>query len=162
MAKSKQQEEMTRLGFYGVAPFAVSAAALWMSPFILPQHIALDFHKFALVYGAVAVAYLSGAGAGVTLCPAQKLRESLLPGQLIALVGFVAVIPDGVFSLWLGAAWRHLVILALLIYLLLRDMSATSAGLFPKWYGALRLRLTFWAGLSIVLIASRLLIWGFY
>lgn len=162
MAKSKQQEELTRLGFYGVAPFVVAAVALWISPFVLPQHIALDFHKFALIYGAVVVAYLSGAGAGVTLAPTQKLRESFLPGQLLALVGFVAVIPDGVFSMWLGAAWRHVVILVLLVYLLMRDLNATSAGLFPKWYGALRLRLTFWAGLSILLIISRLLIWGFY
>lgn len=162
MAAGKQQQEMTKLGFYSLTPFVVPAAALWISPFILPQHIALDFHQLALVYGAVIVAYLSGAGAGVTLAPPQKLRESFIPGQLIALVAFVAVIPDGVLFMWLGAAWRHLIILLLLIYLLMRDMNAASAGLFPKWYGALRLRLTFWAGLSILLIVSRLLMWGFY
>ncbi len=162
MARNRQREEMTRLGLYGLAPFVISAGALWLSPFILPQHIALDFHQIALVYGAVIVAYLSGAGAGVTLAPPQTLRESFLPGQLITLVAFVAVIPNGVFVMQLGAAWRHLIIFVLLVYLLLRDLNATSAGLFPKWYGALRMRLTFWAGLAIVLITSRLLIWGFY
>jgi hypothetical protein len=162
MAANRQQEEMTKLGFYGLTPFVISAAALWISPIVLPQHVALDFHWLALVYGAVIVGYLSGAGAGVTLAPTQKLRESFVPGQLIALVAFVAVIPDGVLFMWLGAAPRHFIILVLLVYLLMRDMNATSAGLYPKWYGALRLRLTFWAGLSILLIISRLLMWGFY
>ncbi|WDI30309.1 DUF3429 domain-containing protein [Hyphococcus flavus] len=162
MARNKQQDEMTRLGFYGLTPFVLSAVALWTSPIVLPQHVALDFHQLSLVYGAVIVAYLSGAGAGVTLTPTQKLRESFLPGQLIALVAFVAIIPDGVLFMWLGAAWRHTIILVLLIYLLMRDMNATSAGLFPNWYGALRLRLTFWAGLSILLIISRLVLWGYY
>ncbi|WP_425409619.1 DUF3429 family protein [Hyphococcus sp.] len=162
MARNRQQEEMTRLGFYGLTPFIVSAAALWISPFILPLGLALDFHHLALVYGAIIVAYLSGAGAGVTLAPTQKLRESFLPGQLITLTAFVAVIPDGVLFMTLGAAWRHLVILILLIYLLLRDLNATSAGLFPKWYGALRTRLTLWASLSILLIIIRLLTWGYY
>jgi len=162
MAKNRQQEEMTQLGFYGLTPFVVSAVALWLSPWLLPQHIALDFHQLALVYGAVVVAYLAGASDGVTLTPTQKLRESFLPSQLMVLVAFIAVLPSGVFFMGLGAAWRHLIILLLLIYLLMRDMNATSAGLFPKWYGALRMRLTFWAGLSILLIISRLLVWGYY
>lgn len=162
MAKSKQQEEMTRLGLYGLAPFVISAAALWLSPYVIPHHIAIDFHQIALVYGAVIVAYLSGAGAGVTLAPTQKLRESFLPGQMLTLVAFIAVIPNGVLFMGLGAAWRHAIILVLLVYLLMRDMHASSAGVFPKWYGALRMRLTFWAGLSILLIITRLLTWGYY
>ena len=162
MAKNRQQREMTSLGLYGLAPFALAAAALWTSPFVLPEHLALDFHRIALVYGAVIVAYLSGAGAGATLAPAQKLQESFVPGQLIALAAFAAIVPDGVFFLSLGAVWRHVVILVLLAYVLMRDLNATNAGLFPKWYGALRLRLTFWAGLFIVLIISRLLLWGYY
>ena len=44
MANHRQQEEMTTLGFYGLAPFALSAAVLWLSPWIAPQSIALDFH----------------------------------------------------------------------------------------------------------------------
>ena len=108
------------------------------------------------------VAYLAGAGAGTSLSPAQKLRESFVPGQLIALVAFAAIIPNGVFFLSLGGVWRHTVILLLLAYLLVRDLNAVNAGLFPKWYGALRLRLTFWAGVFIVLIISRLLLWGYY
>lgn len=160
MAKNRQKEEMTTLGLYGAAPFVISAAILWLSPIIVPQHIALNFHHIAMVYGAVIIAYLAGAGAGATLNPQQKLRESFLPGQLITLAAFVAVIPDSVF--YLGAAWRHLVLVVLLGYLLLRDLAAANAGIFPKWYGALRTRLSFWAGLSLLLIMSRLLLWGYY
>lgn len=162
MAQRKQQEEMTRLGFYGLTPFVVAAVALWISPIVLPQHIALDFHQLALAYGAVVVAYLAGSGAGASLSPPQKLRESFVPGQLVALVGFFSLLPNGTFIMSLGGAWRHTIILVLLVYLLMRDLNATSSGLFPKWYGALRTRLTFWAGLSLVLIISRLLLWGHY
>ncbi len=160
MANNRQKTEMTQLGLYGLAPFVLAAAGLWLSPAIVPQPIALNLHQIALVYGAVIVAYLAGAGAGATLNPEQKLRESFLPGQLIALVGFVAILPDSV--LYLGDAWRHLVLVVLLGYLLLRDLAATNAGILPKWYGALRLRLTFWAALSLLLIMSRLLLWGYY
>ncbi|MEO1135535.1 MAG: DUF3429 family protein [Pseudomonadota bacterium] len=162
MAASKQQVEMTRLGLYGLAPFVICAAGIWLAPWLLPQYVGLDFHQIALAYGAIIVAYLAGGGAGASLSPAQKLRESFVPGQLITLAAFAAIIPNGTFFLSLDAAWRHVVILVLLVYLLMRDLNATRAGLFPKWYGALRTRLTFWAGLSIVLIISRLLLWGHY
>lgn len=162
MRQSPQQEEMTRLGFYGLIPFVAGAVALWLSPMILPQHIALDFHQFALVYGGLIVAYLAGVGGGAFLTPKLKSRESFLPGQLITLVAFAAILPSGVFFLSIGAAWRHVIILALLIYLLMRDLNAVNGGALPRWYGTLRTRLTFWAGLSILLIISRLLLWGFY
>ena len=162
MAKNRQKDQMTKLGFYAVAPFVIAAAALWLSPFVIPQHIALDFHQIALVYGALFIAYLAGAGAGSTLNPAQKLRESFIPGQMIVLAAFVAILPSGVFFLAFPPVWRHVIILVLLVYVLMRDLNATRAGLFPAWYGELRTRLTFWAGLSFVLIISRLTIWGYY
>ena len=157
-----RREEMTRLGFYGLAPFVLAAVALWLSPWLLPQHIALDFHQLALVYGAVIIAYLAGAGAGEKLAQTEDRGASFLRGQLITLGGFLAALPNGVFFMSLGAVWRHAIILGLLVYLLMRDMNAVDAGRLPRWYGALRLRLTFWAGLAIMLVASRLLLWGFY
>lgn len=160
MANNRQKAEMMQLGLYGLAPFVFAAAAMWLSPAIIPERIALNLHQIVLVYGAVIVAYLAGAGAGATLNPGQKLRESFIPGQLITLVGFAAIIPDSVF--YVGGAWRHFVIAILLGYLLLRDLAAVNAGVLPKWYGALRLRLTFWAVLSLLLIMSRLLLWGYY
>ena len=162
MAKNAQQRQLTTYGLYALTPFVLSAAAMWLSPTILPQYVALDFHQLSLAYSALFIAYLAGAGAGTSLSPAQKLRESFLPGLLITLVAFAAILPNGVFFISIGAAWRHVVILVLLVYLLLRDMNASAAGLFPKWYSALRMRLTFWAGISIVLIISRLVLWGYY
>ena len=162
MSKAAQREEMTRVGFYGLIPFAAGAIALWISPVILPQHIALDFHHFALVYGGLIIAYLAGVGGGAVLTPKLKTAESFLPGQLITLVAFMAILPSGVFFVSIGAVWRHAIILILLIYLLMRDLNAVNTGVLPRWYGTLRMRLTFWASLSIVLIISRLLLWGYY
>jgi len=153
---------MTRLGFYGLAPFILAAIALWLSPWLVPQHIALDFHQFALLYGAVIVAYLAGAGAGAKLAQKQDRGARFLRGQLVALAGFAAALPNGIFFMSLGAVWRHGIILGLLVYLLMRDLNAVEAGRLPRWYGNLRFRLTFWAGLAIILLASRLVLWGHY
>lgn len=153
---------MTRLGLFGLTPFVTAAVGLWMSPWLIPQYIALDLHQLALVYGGVVIAYLAGVEAGGLLAVKQKQTGSFLPGQLITLVAFAALLSSGVLFFSLGAAWRHFVILILLVYLLLRDMGAASAGILPAWYARLRLRLTFWAGLAIILIISRLLMWGFY
>ena len=162
MPQLPQREEMTRLGFYGLIPFVAGAIALWLSPWIIPLHIALDFHQIALVYGGVIVVYLAGVNSGAILTPKLKSPGSFLPGQLMALVALFAVMPRGTFFFSLGAAWSHLVILILLIYLLMRDLAAVSDGILPRWYGTLRTRLTFWAGLSILMMISRLLLMGFY
>jgi len=157
-----QREQMTRLGLWSLLPFIVGAVALWISPYILPMHIALDFHQFALVYGGITVAYLAGAGAGAILTPKVKTAGSYIPGLIITLIAFLAILPSGVFFFSIGSVWRHTIILLLLVYILMRDYEAVKAGLLPRWYGALRMRLTFWAGLAILLIISRLLLWGFY
>lgn len=157
-----QNEEMTQLGLYGVIPFIVAAVALWLSPVLLPQYIALDFHQFALVYGGVIVVYLSGIGAGASLAATANHGRSFLPGMLVALAALVVIVPSGTFFFSIGAVWRHLIILLLMIYLLFRDINNVSAGLLPAWYGNLRTRLTLWAGLSIALIIMRLYVWGFY
>ena len=162
MPQLPQREEMTRLGFYGLAPFVAGAVALWLSPWIIPLHIALDFHQIALVYGGIIVVYLAGINSGAILTPKLKSPGSFLPGQLMALVAFFAILPRGTFFFSLGAAWSHLVILILLIYILMRDLAAVNDGILPRWYGTLRTRLTFWAGLSILMIISRLLLLGFY
>ena len=159
---SRSQEEMTRLGLIGLTPFVFSAVVLWLSPWLIPQYTALDFHQIALVYGGVTVAYLAGLNAGGFLTSASKAPGSFFQGQIITLVAFLAIMPSGVFSFSVGSAWRHIIILILLIVLLLRDLNAANAGNLPRWYGALRVRLTFWAGVSIILIFTRLFLWGFY
>jgi len=153
---------MTRLSLLGLIPFMAAAGALWLSPWLIPQHIALDFHQFALLYGAVVVAWLAGAGAGAQLAQKESRTGSFLPGALAAAFGLLAALPNGVFFMSLGAVWRHAAILAVLVYLLMRDLNAAAAGYWPRWYGNLRTRFTFWAGLAILLIVGRLLLWGYY
>lgn len=161
-----KQEEMTRLGVLGLIPFVAGAVALWLSPWILPQHVALDFHQMTLAYGGIIVAYMAGMGAGAMLTShsetASGAPRSFLPGMLVTLAAFFFILPSGTFFFSIGAAWRHLVIILLLIYLLLRDLSAMRIGELPGWYGALRARLTFWACASLSLIVVRLFLWGYY
>lgn len=157
-----KQEEMTRLGLLGLVPFIAGAAALWLSPWILPQHIALDFHQMTLAYGGIIVAYMAGMGAGAMLGPSAHATRSFLPGMLVTLAAFFFILPPGTSFFSIGAAWRHLVIILLLIYLLLRDLSAVRIGELPGWYGGLRIRLTFWASAALSLIVVRLFLWGYY
>lgn len=159
---NRSKEEMVRLGLLGLLPFVVAAVVVWLSPWLVPLYVALDFHQFALIYGAAIVCYLAGAGAGAFLAPQAQVRESFIPGQLIVLVAVIAALPNGVFYYSLGGALRHFVILVLLIYLLMRDIAGASIGALPKWYANLRIRLTFWAGLAIMLIISRLVLLGYY
>lgn len=161
-----KQEEMTRLGLLGLVPFIAGAAALWLSPWLLPRHVALDFHQMTLAYGGIIVAYMAGMGAGAMLTPppgaAADTPRSFLPGMIVTLAAFFFILPPGTFFFSAGAAWRHLVIILLLIYLLLRDLSAVRIGELPGWYGRLRMRLTFWASASLSLIVVRLFLWGYY
>ncbi len=159
---NRSQEEVTRLGLISLTPFVFSALVLWLSPWIVPQRMALDFHQIALAYGSVMVAYLAGVNTGGFLSSASKAPSSFFQSQMVMLAAFFAIMPSGVFSFSVGSAWRHILILILLIILLMRDLNAANAGALPRWYGALRIRLTFWAGASIILIFSRLFLWGFY
>ena len=159
---ASRQEQITQLGLYGVIPFIAAAVALWISPVLMPQYIALDFHQFALVYGGLVIVFLAGVSAGAIIIANAPQHESFLPSIMIALTALVVVMPSGTFFFSIGAAVRHTVILVLLIYLLMRDLNYVRAGIFPAWYGNLRSRMTLWAGLSLILIIGRLFVWGFY
>ena len=156
-----RRAEMTELGLAGLAPFWLAAVALWTAPFITSMNFALTMHSMALVYGAVIASYLAGIGAGGLIAGARPSNEPLLPGMVATLLAWIAAWTIWPFDLHLGAAWRHLLILFVLIYLLFRDLRAVAAGALPSWYGSLRVRLTFWAGLAILAIASRLILIGY-
>ena len=157
-----KQEEMTRLGLLGLIPFISGALAVWLAPWLLPTGVALDFHQMTLAYGGIIVASRAGIGAGAMLAPSSPAPRGFLPGMLAALAAFVFILPPGTFFFSIGAAWRHLVIILLLIYLLLRDLSAVRMGETPAWYTPLRIRLTFWACVSLSFIVVRLFLWGYY
>lgn len=150
-----QQEEMTRLGLFGLAPFIFGAAVMWTSPLILPQWIALNIHTLVLSYGGIIAAYLAGAGAGAGL--KSHAPASLLPGMIATLAAWFAIWPAGLLTFSVPAVQRYMILIAVFVWILMRDLRATSD--FPSWYGALRTRLTFWACISLILIMARLISW---
>ncbi len=160
--RTPQEETLTRLGLISLIPFAVAAAGVWLSPWALPQRYALDLHVITLAYAGVVAVYIAGVDAGARLAPKLGARKGFASGMAAALAVWIALLQGGVFYLSIGAVWRYLIILGVLIFLLRRDLAAIRDGLLPKWYGALRMRLTFWMSIGLVLIMSRLLLWGYY
>lgn len=154
------EEEVTRLGLWGLAPFAVAAVAVWLSPIIIPQWIALNLHSLALAYGGVIAAWLAGAGAGAALRGGGA--GPYLPGMIAALVAWFVIWPSGFLTLSVPAVWRYLILIVLFSWLLMRDLAAVAAGQYPEWYGRLRTRLTFWACVFMIIIMSRLITWAYY
>lgn len=153
-----QQEEMTQLGILGLSPFVFGAAAMWIAPFVIPQWVALNIHTLVLAYGGIIAAYMAGVGAGAGLNVVRA--EPLLAGMIAALAAWFAIWPGGFLTFSVPAAWRYLILIAVFVWLLLRDLRA--AGSFPSWYGPLRIRLTFWTCISLVLIMARLISWYNY
>lgn len=153
-----KQEEMTRLGLFGLAPFVFGAAVMWTSPLIVPQWAALNIHTLVLSYGGIVAAYLAGAGAGAAL--KSHAPAPMLPGAVAALAAWFAIWPGGFLYFSVPAVQRYLILIAVFVWLMLRDLRATSD--LPSWYGALRLRLTFWTCISLILIMARLLSWHNY
>ncbi|GAB4518216.1 MAG: hypothetical protein Kow00133_03120 [Amphiplicatus sp.] len=134
---------MTRFGLLALAPLALAAIALWLAPWALPLSFALDMHQMALAYAGIGAAFLAGAGARGRAAPSGYV--------LAALAIWIAIWPGGIFHVALGAAWRYLIIIGVLIYLWLRMRP-----------GGLLARLIFWAAVALTLIMSRLMLQGYY
>ncbi|MEK7266788.1 MAG: DUF3429 family protein [Pseudomonadota bacterium] len=149
---------MTRLGFFGLAPFVFGAAVMWTSPLIVPQWAALNIHTLVLSYGGIVAAYMAGAGAGAGL--KSHSPASLQGGVIATLAAWFAIWPGGFLTFSVPSVQRYLILIAVYVWILLRDLRA--GGDFPSWYGALRTRLTFWACISLILIMARLLSWHNY
>lgn len=158
----RDQEEMTRLGFYGLTPFVFGAVMMWLSPLLVPQWAALNIHTLVLAYAGVIAAFLAGTGAGVSLKGGHDAHEPFLPRMIAVLIAWFAIWPGGFLIFSVPAVWRYVIILAVFGWLLMRDLETAAKGGYPAWYGALRTRLTFWACVSLILIMSRLILWRFY
>ena len=160
MAQS-DQNEFTRWGLLGVIPLLVTVVSLWLSPWIIPQHIAIDFAWGALIYLGIVIGFLTGVSAGLDMHPQNPFRP-FMPHALIIAVTVAALLPSGFLFFSLPFAWRFVVIIVVLFYILLRDLDASASARAPTWYGQLRTRLSFWVGLSATLIILRLFFWGMY
>lgn len=153
---------LTRLGLLGLIPFLFGVLAVWISPLLLPtRHFALEVHNLTLAYGGIIAAYMAGMGAGGLIAGPGDEDSRLLPGMLGALTAWIAVSPSLPFGLYIDASWRYFMVLIVLLFLLWRDLRAVQMGGLPAWYAPLRIRLTFWASLSIIAIMSRLILWGY-
>lgn len=152
-----RRNEATQIGLIGLVPYLLAFIGVWLSPWIVPSTIAYDLRETALIYGAMNASYHAGfAGGGIL--QSERARESLLPGILAALVAWVAAWPVGAYGLSLPEASRYVLMIGVLAYFLLRDLRAVGEGLLPPWYGPLRMRLAFWACISLAMIAARLII----
>ncbi len=158
----RDQEEMTRLGFYGLTPFVFGASAVWLAPVVFPMTLALFIQSMVLAYAAIIAAFLAGTGAGASLKGGAETYEPFLPRMLAALIAWFAIWPDGASAISMPAVWRYLIMITVFGWLLMRDLETAAKGGFPAWYGALRLRLTFWACVSMILIMSRLVTWRYF
>lgn len=154
----QSREEMTRLGQLGLAPFALGAAAVWLSPIALPEWMALNIQTVVMAYAGIIAAWLAGGGAGAMLAK-EGPKDSFLPGMIAALVAWFAIWPGGFLTFYVPAVYRYLLLIAVFAWLYARDRDYVLKGLYPVWYGALRQRLTLWAVVALVLIMSRMILW---
>lgn len=157
-----RREELTRLGLFGLLPLAIPAIGVWLAPWALPMTFALDLHQMALAYSGVLAAFFAGTGFGAALAAPALAPGRLMVFAVAALAAWFGVWQGGLFTFTLAAAWRYGLVIAALIFIFLRERRATAAGVFPGWYGAIRLRFTYWAIVCLIAIASRLIVWGYY
>lgn len=153
------QQELERHGLYGLLPLILAAIGLWMSPWALPTAIAFDLHQLALAYAGAVAAFLAGVGAGAAL--GLKAPQSVAPSLWTVAVVWIAIAQAVFLKLLPGVGWRYLLLVAIFVYLLLRDLEFTASGLLPRWYGALRARLTAWVCGLLLAIALRLFLLGY-
>ena len=150
-----QQDDLTRLGLYAVAPFVFGAGVMWLAPFVLPQWVALNVHALVLAYGGIVAAFLAGAAAATAVHEGSAARAAA-PFAASAIISWFAIWPSGFLYFSVPAVWRYLILIAVFLWLGARDQSG------PAWYIALRTRITFWTCVSLVLIMSRLITWRYF
>ena len=157
MSESRKRE-LTQLGLFGLVPFIICFIGVWLSPWIVSYQAADGLRALALFYGAIIVSYLAGFSGGGILAKSPGTSEPLLPGMIAALAAWLALLPADAFGVALRDYMRFFLVIAALAYLLLRDLRAVAEGLLPAWFGALRIRLTFWAVISLMMIMARALV----
>ncbi|NWG92367.1 MAG: hypothetical protein HXY21_07635 [Parvularculaceae bacterium] len=148
-----QQDDLTRLGLYAVAPFVFGAAILWLSPIIVPQWAALNVHTLILAYGGIIAAFFAGAAASGALHAGDAARAA--PFLAAALIAWFAIWPSGFLYFSVPAVWRYLILILVFLWLSMRGSSHSA-------YGAVRQRMTFWIAISLVIIMARLIVWRHY
>ncbi len=152
---------LSTLGYYGLVPFAGGAILVWLSPWLINTGMGLTIQKGTLAYAGIIASYLAGMGAGQALHKNRPGIMAYLPGMIATLIAWAMVLPDGYFFFSLGPVWRMLIMILVFGWLFTRDSALTSLGVWPSWYGRLRMRLTAWVAILLCAIIARLLLWGY-
>ncbi len=122
------------LGWLGVAPFAALACAAIIDTGLVSRGWAL---QALAVYGGVILSFLGGTTWGAALCAQGALGLSprdLLVAIAASLIGFAGALAPPAYGLPLLAGG--------FLFALVWDLRHIEAGLFPRWYKALRFGLT--------------------
>ena len=166
-ARPSTKPALHLLGYYGLIPFFLGVAVVWLSPMMVEPGLALIMQQGTLFYGGIIAAYMAGMGAGGILSRENEKSGSAsgvaayLPGIIATLIAWFMILPNGYFFFSLSPVWRLIGLIVVFIWLFVRDRASVAAGHWPKWYGDLRLRLTAWVVICLSAIVARLLLWGY-
>ncbi len=158
----KINHALVRLGYIALIPFGFGVLCVWLSPWILQTGRALIIAQGTLFYAAITASYLAGMGSGNSLSKKQKSIASYLPDMMISAIAWLAIIPQGYFFISIQPAWRAILLVCVFSWLYFRDMTLSGRGVWPKWYGKLRFRLSAWIIISLMAIFARLILWHQY
>lgn len=160
------EERATLLGYIGLAPFLFAALVLWTCPARIGYTAASAVMLWTMYYAAIVLSFLGGIRWGLALLNDKKISEYVTLSQLSwsvlpALGAWLVVIPDGAIpGISPNYLTRYFFILIAFITLMYTDLQATRDGFAPEWYGPMRLKLTFFTGLAIMLIMIKLFLFG--
>lgn len=136
------------LGLAGLLPFFASAGALAFGVGAMEEGgrlYAAAAQTALLAYGAVILSFLGGAHWGQEVAAARPaaLAAAVLPSIAAWLAVVIALTP--LAQPRVGGGLMIVGFLAMLAY----DMAAVRAGLWPRWYGPVRVTLTLGAVASL-------------
>ncbi len=147
------------LSLLGLLPFLACMIIVWVMPPDYPYGssiIALN-----LFYGAIIASFLSGIHWGVGLIygaaggregdvAAIRLSWSVIP----SLMAWLAIFPTDLFVFGGGQAVlvRYGILIAAFLLILLGDLTKAGGTGLPRWYGQMRVRLTFYVVSMLILV----------
>ena len=170
---TKQQEAMrplearaTLIGYLGLIPFFMVAFALWFTPLFFSYNFTGKLMAWGMYYAAIILSFLGGIRWGLALLNDKNISDYVTISQLTwsivpALMAWLTVVPantiPGISPTYLV---QHLILLIAFISLMGADVQATRDNFAPAWYGPLRVKLTFFLGLMMMLTIIKLFMLG--
>ena len=158
----RAERDAKLLGYAGLIPFAGGALLAWVPG--VPVAFLSGYLGWTLYYGAIILSFMGGARWGLAMIEAERGARpgepfsGLLAAVTPALIGWVAIVPPALLPLAFPTSARLILLSAGFAGLLAEDLRAQrQARAAPRWYAALRVRLTFWVLLALAFLVVRLL-----